>query len=132
MIFVLALMLGFLSLSNAQTKVKKEKKTSEVKAQERASYWEKELGLSADEKQKFYDAKLVHINKRKEIMAKYAKDRVAAKPELKESHKVFLESVKAALTPEHFEAWKSKLKASRAAKKASKAVDEENATESGE
>lgn len=132
MIFALALLLGLASLSNAQTKAKGEKKSPEVKAQERAALWEKELGLSADEKQKFYDAKVAHITKRREIMTKYGKDKTAAKTELKASHKAFMDAVKAAFTPEHFEAWKTKLKANRGAKKASKLAEDENLTEAGE
>lgn len=85
-------------------------KTPEERAKAISEKWQKELGLTDEQKQKFYDAKLGQLQKRKDILAKNNGDKKAAQAELKSNKEAFVSTVKSILSPEQYTKWEQKRK----------------------
>jgi periplasmic protein CpxP/Spy len=84
-------------------KEQKAKMTPEEKAQKMADRWQAKLGLSDDEKAKFFEAKKKQMAARQELR----KTKPVDKTKIQAINADFDASVKAAFTPEHYTAWKA-------------------------
>jgi hypothetical protein len=109
-IFLSLLMLGFVFSAAAQSKNNNNKggKTPGEKATAMAMELKKDLGLTDDQYQKVYNAKLEKLNKKEAIKEKYGKDKQKAEPEMKQLHEDFKASMKSILTAEQYSTWSAK------------------------
>lgn len=90
-------------------KNEKKNKSPEEKAQKIASRWKEYLGLTDEQKQKFYDAKLAQINKIKAFRdSTKGKERAGLGQKIKNNKDEFVATIKTILTPEQFDKWIAK------------------------
>lgn len=98
----------------AQKNNEKSKKSPEEKAQKVATRWKEYLGLTDEQKQKFYDLKLAQINKMKALRdSSKGKDKAAIEPSFNAAKLEFVTNVRGIFTPEQFDKWmlkRSKMK----------------------
>ncbi|TAF73976.1 MAG: hypothetical protein EAZ53_10810 [Bacteroidetes bacterium] len=93
----------------AQKNNEKSKKSPEEKAQKAATKWQEYLGLTDDQKQKFYDLKLAQINKMKTMKDSLkGKERKGMGANFKASKEDFAANVKTIFTPEQYDKWMAK------------------------
>ncbi len=100
--FILAGMITlFISLQmNAQAQ--RQKGTPSEAAKKQGDEWQKKLSLTDDEKAKFIEARTAQLTKLQGMDRRNPENRTAARASASD----FENSLKAAFTPEHFEAWK--------------------------
>lgn len=94
----------------AQKREGKEKKSPEDKAQKAATKWKAYLGLTDDQKQKFYEAKIAQTSKMQALKdaRKVATVKDTSKAEFKAAKAEFVATVKTIFTPEQFDKWNAK------------------------
>ncbi len=100
-------MLSFVFSVSAQNAQTKTKKTPAEKATLFADNAKTELGLTDDQRQKVYDAKLDQLTQREAIKTKYNNDNKAGEADFRANNEKFKTSMKSILTPEQHTKWTS-------------------------
>jgi protein CpxP len=111
-------MLSFVFSVSAQNGQTKTKKTPAEKATFFADKAKTDLGLTDDQRQKVYDAKLDQLTQREAIKTKYNNDNKAGEADFRANNEKFRTAMKSILTPEQHTKWTSAKKAGKNGKAA--------------
>ncbi|HSZ25879.1 MAG TPA: hypothetical protein VK766_09185 [Cytophagaceae bacterium] len=101
-------LLSFVFTVSAQNTPSQAKKTPEQKASMAADRIKADLGLTDDQRQKVYTAKLNQLTQKEAIKTKYNNNLQAGEADFKANNDAFKASMKTILTPDQYTKWSAK------------------------